>query len=436
MTQRALPHRRPLRYRRRGYTLVVFVMLFFALMALGALVIDLGMARVTQQQMQSAANSAALEGLRGRDRTYSGGEDPDEERRKDARQIVWAIFDDDLDDYEQSPVVDDPRNFGAGPRINFSGGVALSSEFQASELLDPADPPVYDPQLRLNMNDLPDGDMVAGDFVENAPPDPRPSYARNDFDASTGDDAFLVRLRRTDETFDDGVGEAGGNIPYLFGRGSLLNLDLRGRGIAVRATAIAHARRALAVGRRTPDAATTVAGSLPFFLDAAQMSSFVSGTELTVTSSTIEANGNMVGSLYDPTSADGLGQAWSLGDIAPAPTAGITASDIRAGAAQRTPGDPALRFGYLPVVGVIAGSPDQHVIGFVAIQFTLDPMSSSLAYTRLTDFVGPDNTSPVLAHPLPAAFLGPMPAANVDDLLGAQSMIPPDLRLLAPALVR
>ena len=58
-----------LRYRRRrpphrgGYVLVLFVLMFFALLGLAALVIDLGFARLTQRQMQSAADSAALEGL-------------------------------------------------------------------------------------------------------------------------------------------------------------------------------------------------------------------------------------------------------------------------------------------------------------------------------------------------------------------------------------
>ena len=40
-------------------------MMFFGLLGLAALVIDLGFARLTQRQMQSAVDSAALEGLRG-----------------------------------------------------------------------------------------------------------------------------------------------------------------------------------------------------------------------------------------------------------------------------------------------------------------------------------------------------------------------------------
>ena len=47
-----------------GYVLVLFVMMFFGLMGLAALVIDMGFARLAQRQMQTAVDSAALEGLR------------------------------------------------------------------------------------------------------------------------------------------------------------------------------------------------------------------------------------------------------------------------------------------------------------------------------------------------------------------------------------
>ena len=52
---------------RAGYALVLFVLIFFGLMGLAALVIDMGFARLAQRQMQTAADSAALEGLRWRD---------------------------------------------------------------------------------------------------------------------------------------------------------------------------------------------------------------------------------------------------------------------------------------------------------------------------------------------------------------------------------
>ena len=47
--------------------LVLVAVMLFALMALAALIIDMGFVRLTQGQMQSGVNSTALEGLRWRD---------------------------------------------------------------------------------------------------------------------------------------------------------------------------------------------------------------------------------------------------------------------------------------------------------------------------------------------------------------------------------
>ena len=61
-------HRTAIRRRNRdGNVLVVFGFLVFACMAIAALVIDVGFARLTQHEMQTAADTAALEGLRYRD---------------------------------------------------------------------------------------------------------------------------------------------------------------------------------------------------------------------------------------------------------------------------------------------------------------------------------------------------------------------------------
>src|SRR5262249_18454400 len=76
----------PMRYRRRGRratALVYFPLMLFALLALAALVIDLGWARVTQRQMQTAVDAAALEGLRG--------------ENADAHDVAAWTFDDDFD---------------------------------------------------------------------------------------------------------------------------------------------------------------------------------------------------------------------------------------------------------------------------------------------------------------------------------------------------
>ena len=52
---------------RSGNVLVIFGFLVFACMAIAAIVLDVGFARLTQHEMQTAADTAALEGLRYRD---------------------------------------------------------------------------------------------------------------------------------------------------------------------------------------------------------------------------------------------------------------------------------------------------------------------------------------------------------------------------------
>ncbi|MFN5957579.1 MAG: pilus assembly protein TadG-related protein, partial [Planctomyces sp.] len=71
VTLRTAPaaRRRDLRGRagRRGNILLGFAILLFAIFALAALVIDLGVRSMTQRQMQTAVDAAAVEGLRFRD---------------------------------------------------------------------------------------------------------------------------------------------------------------------------------------------------------------------------------------------------------------------------------------------------------------------------------------------------------------------------------
>src|SRR5262249_14596631 len=84
--------------------LAQFVLIVFALFAVLSLVVDVGYARLTQVQMQNAADSAAIEGLR------SG--------RPAASSLAREIFDDDLD-----PANGDELQFGAGPVIDLNEGV-------------------------------------------------------------------------------------------------------------------------------------------------------------------------------------------------------------------------------------------------------------------------------------------------------------------------
>ncbi|MFO1004042.1 MAG: pilus assembly protein TadG-related protein [Planctomycetaceae bacterium] len=268
---------------RSGYTLVFFAMLMFALMGLAALVIDIGFARLTQRQMQTAVDSAALEGLRFRDDPNVPEHQRDAARRQRASEMVAMIFDDDLDPNSgddgafYDAAYADPHageqfnvegKFGAGPILNFTDGVGSDSDLAASEFInDPTNPnpnpevgsypetPVYKPTrsddtpgLELNVVNEMHGDMVAGSFdattqnVDFNPPggDTNPAineysnpetdeyYVQRNFrpSAAATSNAFLVRMRRSND-FDgrdkrDNVSTHGPTVPFLFGRGSLL----------------------------------------------------------------------------------------------------------------------------------------------------------------------------------------------------------------------
>ncbi len=246
---------------RAGYVLLVFALLLGALLALAALVIDLGLARVAQRQMQSAADAAALHGLRLRD-------DPQASQRELARRLAASDlaaqrFDDDF-----RPAVPDAAQLGAGPLVEYHGGRPLgSSAFRASAQLALGPHPVYEPRLQLNLDNAAHGDLVAGRAARRLPPPEDPhdrfpessDYTRRDFTPAADAAAFLVRLRRTGEaaqwTADNGTASAGPPVPFLFGHGGgvlrarsdaagnpvdpLALWERRARGTEVRATAIA-----------------------------------------------------------------------------------------------------------------------------------------------------------------------------------------------------
>jgi hypothetical protein len=257
---------------RAGYTLVFFAMLMFALMGLAALVIDIGFARLTQRQMQTAVDSAAVEGLRFRDDPGVPEADRDESRRQRASDMVAMIFDDDLDpDNGDDGAFDRGGQFGAGPVVDFSGG-AGDPILNASQLMTIPATPVYKPTIQWNAGNETHGDLVAGNFLEDqATPDDEvehdenADYVRSDFDL-TEDSAFLARLRRTNDFRGlDNIAEessSGPPVPYLFGRGSLLafrdptvTYSPRHHGMTVRATGIADARPVRSVGM--PDETVT-----------------------------------------------------------------------------------------------------------------------------------------------------------------------------------
>lgn len=269
---------------RRGTILVWFAVFLFALFPLAALIVDFGLVTLTRRQMQAAAKTAALEGLRFHDSLPSQFDAPhlddrpkglseacpeyaappspgalpsdkriawcDCARRWAAGNLVENLFDDDL-----NPGADQMQ-FGAGPLLELTGGIQLEgTDFYASQLMTSPQPLVHKPQLQVNLDNAPEGDMVAGTYdghlnlhAEHG------DYSRDDFAADGGSNAssFLVRLRRTDA----------GTLPFLFGRGGITRAvnrsdpaalwNQREYGTPVWATAIAQAQPVMTVGVSDP----------------------------------------------------------------------------------------------------------------------------------------------------------------------------------------
>jgi len=265
--------------------LVQFAFIVFALFAVLSLIIDVGYARLTQVQMQNAADTAALEGLRNRDLPVVNAATgqpvldafaSDCLRRTAANHLVRWMFDDDFD----TVTGDSDYQFGAGPVINLTGG---TTNLHANQTLSTPDgEPVYKPDLQLNQQNAVYGDMVSGRFCYNAATGPSEGlafddpealvclepqrasgvYARNDFNpngtapqppptlsscppadeaapdpwplpgsgslTSVEDSAFLVRLRRSNEFRDSDVqiesdvASSGSSLPLVFGRGTTI----------------------------------------------------------------------------------------------------------------------------------------------------------------------------------------------------------------------
>jgi hypothetical protein len=247
--------------RRRGVALVLFALFVFLLAGIAALTVDVGLARISQTEMQNAADTAALEGLRGRD---DGGVNSELARRETASAMVTWTFDDDF-----GATAGDAYQFGAGPTFALSGGIG---DTNGSQFLDYSASSVYKPNLELNTGNRIYGDLVAGDPLFSASPVyqlENDEYVRADFDNQDHDgnsklDAFLVRLRRTNDVQGldqvDGVSSKGPTLPFLFGLAAFLTSTSSTYapafdGITVRATAIAAAGSVV-------DAAGNSAGSV------------------------------------------------------------------------------------------------------------------------------------------------------------------------------
>ncbi|GAA5505424.1 pilus assembly protein TadG-related protein [Novipirellula caenicola] len=205
---------RRLKNRRGGYVLVLVATMLFGLFAMAALVIDLGFARVAQRQMQTAADAAALEGLRGEGIVSYG------DRQVAAEVLIAWTFDDDLDETNG-----DIGALGGGPIVAFSGG-AGNLDLNASELMTvDTNDQTYKPTMQRSLNPV-------------------------------NGSEFTVAIQRGGTVLEpyDLLSE-GPSVPYLFARGSLLNRESIGDGIAAGGVARAVTEKALSVGPPINDTA-------------------------------------------------------------------------------------------------------------------------------------------------------------------------------------
>jgi hypothetical protein len=256
--------------------LILFGMLVFVFLAIAGLVIDMGVAQVTQAQMQAAVDSAAIEGCRWRNFDEGPGFS-NREKRQNAVDIVRLAFDDDMyptrggytpEGGSVLPEDDkDAFGFAAGPGLRVHGGTGDAEASatigqQSDEDLARLD----DPRLALNFNQNREyGDLVSGRYRPDRPHNEPADYLREDFEVASSLQnvhalSFLVRMRRSgSENPNDNVPLVSSSLPrlpFLFAMGSTMQRDEsasgwnpRRDGLTVRATAIASARPAMRVGR-------------------------------------------------------------------------------------------------------------------------------------------------------------------------------------------
>lgn len=264
--------------------LVQVALLVFALCAVLSMVIDIGYARMTQGQLQNAADAAAVEGLRRRNvgvRNAAGQIVDDAfasdcQRRAAANRVVRRMFDDDLDPSNGDP----DYQFGAGPLVDLTEGVTSMHALQTISI---PETHAYKPDLQMNQGNEVYGDMVSGRFCYTSDPvasegsahealdivctEPQRgigAFTRNDFNPNgtapggppalsecpapddtlpdpwplsggslTGVDnsAFLVRLRRSNELQEFGgqtepaVASSGPALPLIPGKGAAIYGD-------------------------------------------------------------------------------------------------------------------------------------------------------------------------------------------------------------------
>lgn len=468
--------------------LVQVALLAFALCAMLSLVIDIGYARLTQSQMQTAADSAALDGLRNRDAVRNGAGQPvafasDCVRRAAANRIIRRTFDDDFDTDSGDP----DYQFGAGPVIDLTDGVTSAHALQTVSI---PEQHVYKPNPQMNQQNRVYGDMVSGRFCYVT--DPHPSegreyevqdlvceqpqsaegdYARNDFNPNaapptgpatlaecpapddtppdpwpaggTGslanDDAFLVRLRRSNDfqnlpgRQEESVGSSGPSLPLTFGKGAPIHGDdpardysVRRDGLTVRATAIAAIVPAMRVGIAHTNPA------LPGVTRFALVDTCLGGTSTAVTAGsgaavTMNVAINPVtGVVTRAAAGTAVPASCTVGSVvgrfvatpAAISTVGVT---LPAAVATTCVGAPSVTGQYGPIYSLMAAGA-LRIIGFARVTYTrvaTCPGNPLLAFTatitRAASQVATANASASLTRALPLP-VGSTPAA-VRELL-------------------
>lgn len=264
---------------------MLFALIAVGLFAIMALMVDLGLATLTQRQMQTASDSAALEILRDRDHTRlnatTSGEPYTRDRRR--RQFNTPFADAPFVQRVGTEVIAGQTN-GPGAYIHHAagaGGLQAGSSFTQTGWSAPGLRLNYEYDEAADINNpinRQNGDVVSGTWVGNGVEglagNPRwmetEDYDRLDFVPASAEDApfgraVLVRLRKTRNNFDPAalaldneplVSTTGRTLPLLFGRGTTIQgtnspteeFSIRHRGIAVRATTITNTHPAVRVG--------------------------------------------------------------------------------------------------------------------------------------------------------------------------------------------
>jgi len=446
--------------------LAQFALIVFALFGVLSLVTDIGYVRLTQVEMQAAADSASLEGLRLRNSDLSDGFAADCQRRIAARDVVRRTFADDVD-----PSTGETRvRSGAGPIIGFDAeGVG---DLNARQRITP-EFAMYRPNLQLNQTtpsgaNLEYGDMVSGSFVYTIGSREDASYARLDGDfarsaivpapdtgfaacpdtvpvdafgnptwpeppasgpiVGPGDQAFLVRLRRTNDFGGldnvDGVSTSGPALPLLLGRGTTIlarqegdSYSVRHHGITVRATSIANARPALRVG--LPVAGRN--GATPFVVDREFYLTFNNGDpagpapvtgHLDASGQILDASGNVVGRVVSD--ADRLSIA-TVGMPLPPPSLAVACDPAK------TPEENTIA-GFGPVSTPIGPSATPRIIGFGRVEMSWPDCAgdaSGVQFFRHAQIVAVANASAVFVGAIPAG----VPRTDIPELLTANSSL-------------